>query len=237
MCYQWSATTGEWLCLGDVTGAAGGTQQQSGKKLFEGREYDYVFSVDISDTGAPLKLPYNCSEEPWLVAQRFIHTHELPQAYLEQVANFIITNSENRNPSAQSAAVAAANAYADPFTGDGRYIPGSGGSSSGGGSATIQQQMQQGGGGGHHPNGGSDFVDPFTGASSYRTEAARQESAAQRAGAQPTSSPAAAAVGRAPQRHFPHDAYTTFDACDPAKVLDKIRYGFGGGFCRIVVQC
>lgn len=100
MCYQW--TQGEWLCLGDVTGASGGSQDKSGKVLYEGKEYDYVFSVDISDTGAPLKLPYNVDEEPWLVAQKFIHKHELPQAYLEQVANFIIKNSANKAPTAQN---------------------------------------------------------------------------------------------------------------------------------------
>lgn len=57
LCYEWS--NGKWNSLGDVVGAAGGTQDTSGKKLFEGKEYDYVFSVDISDSAPPLKLPYN----------------------------------------------------------------------------------------------------------------------------------------------------------------------------------
>lgn len=91
MCYQFSKN--EWICLGDVTGASGGSQESSGKALHEGKEYDFVFNVDISDTGVPLKLPYNVTEEPWLVAQKFIHKHDLPQVYLEQVANFIIKNS------------------------------------------------------------------------------------------------------------------------------------------------
>lgn len=91
MCYQW--TQNEWLCLGDVTGASGGSQANSGKVLYEGQEYDFVFNVDISDTGVPLKLPYNSIDEPWLVAQKFIHKHDLPQVYLEQVASFIIKNS------------------------------------------------------------------------------------------------------------------------------------------------
>lgn len=215
MCYQWS--NGEWLCLGDVTGAAGATQQKSGKALYEGKEYDYVFSVDISDTGAPLKLPYNCADEPWLVAQKFLHTHELPQAYLEQVANFIIKNSENRHPNAQTAQTSAAsNSYADPFTGDGRYIPGS--------ASIVQQQMQQHGG---QQQGGSDFVDPFTGASSYRTPQARQNE-----GVVPLPAAGGASVssGAAPQKHFPHSAYTSFSTCDPAKVLTKIRCVLTGVF-------
>lgn len=215
MCYQ--SSNNEWLCLGDVTGAAGASQQQSGKKLYEGKEYDYVFSVDISDTGAPLKLPYNCSDEPWLVAQKFLHTHELPQAYLEQVANFIITNSKDQHPNAQTPQTASgSNAYADPFTGDGRYIPGSG--------TNVQQQMQQGGG---QQQGGSDFVDPFTGASSYRTAEARQSDDAMAVSQnRSTESSGRVAGGQSPQKHFPHSAYTSFSTCDPAKVLTKIRCVF-----------
>lgn len=57
LCYEWS--NGKWNSLGDVVGAAGGTQDTSGKSLFEGKEYDYVFTVDISDSAPPLKLPYN----------------------------------------------------------------------------------------------------------------------------------------------------------------------------------
>lgn len=29
------------------------------KQLYEGKEYDYVFDVDIQDGVPPLKLPYN----------------------------------------------------------------------------------------------------------------------------------------------------------------------------------
>lgn len=84
--------------MGDVTGASGGSQENSGKVLYEGIEYDYVFNVDISDSQPPIKLPYNCGDDPWMAAQKFIHKHELPQAYLEQVANFIVKNSERTAP-------------------------------------------------------------------------------------------------------------------------------------------
>lgn len=92
MCYKWEA--GQWNLVGDVTGASGGDQQTSGKTLFEGQEYDYVFSVDIEDGKPPIKLPFNNGEDPYMAAQRFIHKHELPQAYLDQVAGFIIQNSK-----------------------------------------------------------------------------------------------------------------------------------------------
>lgn len=142
MCYEWSNS--KWNSLGDVVGAAGGTQATSGKTLFEGKEYDYVFSVDISDSAPPLKLPYNRGEDPWMAAQNFIHKNELPQAYLDQVANFIIKNSDNAPVIEKSLT----NSFQDPFTGEGRYIPGSGNSL--------------------NSSGGN--VDPFTGASSYSTQ-------------------------------------------------------------------
>lgn len=91
MCYKWEG--GQWNCVGDVTGASGGDQQSSGKTLFEGREYDYVFTVDIEDGKPPIKLPYNNGEDPYMSAQKFIYKHDLPQTYLDQVANFIIQNS------------------------------------------------------------------------------------------------------------------------------------------------
>lgn len=143
LCYQWS--NGEWNCLGDVTGASGGTQQTSGKTLFEGKEYDYVFSVDISDSAPAIKLPYNDGEDPFVVAQAFIHKNMLPQEYLEQVANFIMQNAKNAG-----AVVPAKSDYQDPFTGGARYVPGSGDSS--------------------FVNSGGN-LDPFTGASSYSTPA------------------------------------------------------------------
>ncbi|KAH8413203.1 hypothetical protein KR009_008741 [Drosophila setifemur] len=138
-CYSWDM--GNWNLVGDVSGASGGTQASSGKKLHEGKEYDFVFNVDISDTEPPIKLPYNKGEDPWQAAQAFIHRHSLPQAYLDQVANFIVKNS------AGAMAEQAPTGYQDPFTGGSRYVPGSSNT--------------------NIPGGGN--VDPFTGSSSYST--------------------------------------------------------------------
>uniref|UniRef100_A0A1A9WEX5 Phospholipase A-2-activating protein n=1 Tax=Glossina brevipalpis TaxID=37001 RepID=A0A1A9WEX5_9MUSC len=145
-CYNWSL--GKWNLVGDVTGASGGTQNTSGKILHEGKEYDYVFNVDISDSEPALKLPYNRGEDPWHSAQAFIHRHNLPQAYLDQVANFIIKNSSS------NAASATSSSYQDPFTGGNRYVPGS-----------ANNEL---------PSYGNS--DPFTGASSYNTASNHQHS-------------------------------------------------------------
>ncbi|KAL0840126.1 hypothetical protein ABMA28_015431 [Loxostege sticticalis] len=141
-CYSWSAAENTWNELGDVMGA---NPPQEGKTMYQGQEYDFVFSVDIKDGAPPIKLPYNKTEDPWVAAQAFIHKHDLPQVYLEQVANFIITNAKLDTLPASS------NGFADPFTGENRYVPGST-------SAT-----------GLPP---PSAADPFTGAGAYTTAAA-----------------------------------------------------------------
>ncbi|KOB74661.1 putative phospholipase A2, activating protein [Operophtera brumata] len=90
-CYSWSVAGNTWDEVGDVMGAKGASE---GKAMFQGQEYDYVFSVDIQEGAPPIKLPFNKSEDPWVAAQAFIHKNQLPQVYLEQVANFIITNAK-----------------------------------------------------------------------------------------------------------------------------------------------
>jgi len=129
--------------VGDVVGAAG--QSDSTKNLYEGKEYDYVFSVDIDEGKPPLKLPYNCSEDPWLAAQKFIHRNDISQYYLDTVANFIIQNSKNGTSS--GASEESSETYVDPFTGGSRYVPSSG-------NAPSNSAMSQG-------------EDPFTGSGRY----------------------------------------------------------------------
>ena len=111
--YSWSQNEQKWIKIGDVMGASGG----SGKQLYNGKEYDYVFSVDIQDGVPPLKLPYNNDQDPWHVAQKFLLDNGLSQLLLDQVANFIIKNSR------PAPLVKADAQYADPFTGGSRYIP------------------------------------------------------------------------------------------------------------------
>ncbi|PZC79265.1 hypothetical protein B5X24_HaOG216531 [Helicoverpa armigera] len=116
-CYSWSVAEGTWQEIGDVMGTPPSSE---GKTMYQGKEYDFVFSVDIKDGAPPIKLPFNKTEDPWVAAQAFIHKNNLPQVYLEQVANFIITNAKLDSQPVSS------NGFADPFTGESRYVPGSG---------------------------------------------------------------------------------------------------------------
>ncbi|KAJ3069229.1 hypothetical protein HDU98_007711 [Podochytrium sp. JEL0797] len=132
--HQFNASEGQWVKIGEVVDAVGGGRKQ----MYCGREYDYVFDIDIG-AGQNLKLPYDNSENPYMAAQRFIDTHELDQDFLEQIALFVINNSK---PTTIGPDVNA-NQFIDPFTGAGRYVPGSA------------------------PSGSGVGVDPFTGAGRY----------------------------------------------------------------------
>lgn len=84
--YSWSQGEQRWIRIGDVMGASGSSAANSGKQLYNGIEYDYVFSVDIQDGVPPLKLPYNKGQDPWHVAQKFLDDNDLSQLFLDQVS-------------------------------------------------------------------------------------------------------------------------------------------------------
>ena len=89
--HQWSQGAQNWVNVGTVVDAVGSSGQ---KKDYLGKDYDYVFDVDIEDGKPPLKLPYNVSQNPYEAATKFIQDNELPMSYLDQVANFITTNTQ-----------------------------------------------------------------------------------------------------------------------------------------------
>ena len=143
----------KWTKIGEVVGqpdqgsSNGFSAPGGGKVTFEGKEYDYVFDID-ADNGLMLKLPYNLSVDPWHAAQDFIHKNDLPQGYLETIAQFIIKNSD------QSKCTASSGGSVDPFTGSGAYSSSSG--SSGGRVAYSGDPFT--GGGAYTTNGGGGGV-------------------------------------------------------------------------------
>lgn len=88
--YQWSTAANQWLMVGTVVDASGGGTKTS----YNGKEYDYVFDVDIKEGAPALKLPYNTTQNPYEAAQKFLDDNELPAAYLDQVAQFIVSNTQ-----------------------------------------------------------------------------------------------------------------------------------------------
>ena len=102
-----------------MVGNKEGNSSGGKKETYQGKEYDHVFNIDIGDGVQPLKLPYNNGEEPHHVAKDFINLRELPQEYLDEIAGFIVKNSRHASSSQGVAA--------DPLTGSGAYVSGSGG--------------------------------------------------------------------------------------------------------------
>ena len=89
--HQWSHLAQQWMNVGTVVDAQGSSGR---KNQYSGKDYDFVFDVDIEDGKPPLKLPYNLSQNPYEVAKTFIAGNELPLSYLDQVADFIVRNTK-----------------------------------------------------------------------------------------------------------------------------------------------
>lgn len=111
--HQWSASEGRWIKIGDVVGGSGGSQGSSGKVLYEGKEYDYVFDVELTEGRPSLKLPYNVSEDPWMAAHNWLEKNDLSQMFLDQVARFIMDQTKG----VTLGQAAPPPSVSDPFTG------------------------------------------------------------------------------------------------------------------------
>ncbi|XP_055067302.1 phospholipase A-2-activating protein [Misgurnus anguillicaudatus] len=156
--YQWSMSDGRWVKIGDVVG--GSSKQSSNRVMYEGKEYDFIFTIDVNEGGSPLKLPYNLKDDPWLTAHNFLEKNDLSPMFLDQVANFIIENTKGHT-------LGSAPTGADPFTGAGRYIPGSGIDSQGFGADPFTGAGRYIPGSGSTGTSTSGVADPFTGGSAY----------------------------------------------------------------------
>lgn len=121
---QWDSATSSWQKIGDVVDAVGSGRKQ----LYNGKEYDYVFDVDVQEGVPPLKLPFNVSgelfytiydgqiidivfaENPYAAAQRFLEQNDLSLNYLDEVVKFIEKNTSG-------VSLGGSSEYVDPYTG------------------------------------------------------------------------------------------------------------------------
>lgn len=92
--HQWSG--GSWFKIGEVVGnsSAGGAGSSNRTAQHNGKLYDYVFDVDVEDGKPPLKLPYNNTDNPYQIADKFLVDNDLPTSYREDVVRFILTNAQ-----------------------------------------------------------------------------------------------------------------------------------------------
>lgn len=67
--HQWSTQSQSWEKIGEVVGGT-----KSSKQMYEGKEYDYVFDIDVgAGPGGNLKLPYNVTRKLEYNARNCIH--------------------------------------------------------------------------------------------------------------------------------------------------------------------
>ncbi|TVU40915.1 hypothetical protein EJB05_14400 [Eragrostis curvula] len=121
--YSWNSTELKWDKIGEVVDGPGSGDAAQGQVL-DGVRYDFVFNVDIGDGEPVRKLPYNRSDDPYAVADKWLLKENLPLTYRQQVVEFILQNSGQNNfvpdPS-----------FRDPYTGANAYVPGQPSSSNG----------------------------------------------------------------------------------------------------------
>ncbi|KAG0497157.1 hypothetical protein HPP92_001848 [Vanilla planifolia] len=112
--YSWNAREYKWDKIGEVVDGPGDGKNG---QILDGIHYDYVFDVDLGD-GEPIrKLPYNRGDNPYGVADNWLLKENLPLSYRQQVVEFILQNSGQRDFSLNAS-------FRDPYTGSNAYIPG-----------------------------------------------------------------------------------------------------------------
>ncbi|XP_036407186.1 phospholipase A-2-activating protein [Megalops cyprinoides] len=197
--YQWSMSDGRWVKIGDVVG--GSSQSASSRIMYEGKEYDFVFTIDVNEGGPSMKLPYNISDDPWLAAHNFLQKNDLSPMFLDQVANFIIENTKGHTLGPSQPGTS------DPFTGSGRYIPGASDSTEGFGADPFTGSGRYIPGSGPSATAPVGVVDPFTGGSAYSSAALQQP---------------------ATNIYFPKTDAVTFEQANATQILAKLKELNGG---------
>ncbi|KAL5098650.1 hypothetical protein RYX36_002977 [Vicia faba] len=103
----------KWDKIGKVVDGPEG----SSHLLFDGAQYDFVFDVDIGD-GMPIrKLPYNRLDNVYYVADKWLLKDGLPLSLHEQVVQFILQNSKQKDINFDAS-------FRDPYTGSNADIQG-----------------------------------------------------------------------------------------------------------------
>eukprot|EP01138_Halocafeteria_seosinensis_P016150 gb/GECG01016479.1/.p1 GENE.gb/GECG01016479.1/~~gb/GECG01016479.1/.p1 ORF type:complete len:804 (+),score=107.84 gb/GECG01016479.1/:1-2412(+) len=92
---MWSASAGQWMDIGQVTGAPseGETESADGKQRGpDGKLYDIVRPVEVEGGATPstLTLAFNFQDDPVQVAQQFCVENNLSMEMYEQVRDFVI---------------------------------------------------------------------------------------------------------------------------------------------------
>ena len=89
--YQWTGE--EWTLIGNMI------NPEVEKQTYQGKEYDFVFDVDLEGNSEKLKLPYNSGDNMFMVAMNFIEKNNLDATYLDEIVSFLKKNVPSSNQS------------------------------------------------------------------------------------------------------------------------------------------
>ncbi|XP_026433041.1 phospholipase A-2-activating protein-like [Papaver somniferum] len=125
--YSWNSREQIWDKIGEVVD---GPEDGLKRPVLNGTQYDFVFDVDIGD-GEPIrKLPYNRSDSPYDVADKWLLKESLTLSYRQQIVDFILQNSGQNNFTFDAS-------FRDPYTGSNAYVPGASSNVSGGATKPV----------------------------------------------------------------------------------------------------
>ncbi|XP_074275391.1 uncharacterized protein LOC141599305 [Silene latifolia] len=112
--YSWNMREHKWKKIAEVVDRA-----EDGIKRFvlDGREYEYVLTVDIGDGKPTRKLPYNRSDNPYDTVDKWLLKENLPLSYLQQIVDIILEHTGQKTVSFDPS-------FCDPYTGANAYVPG-----------------------------------------------------------------------------------------------------------------
>jgi len=94
--FKWSKIKDEWNEVGKLKIPEEGFDAA---KQLDGKRYDYIFDIEL-ENGLKRKIGYNKGQNPYQVSQEFIDKHMLSQNYIEQIAEFLKTNTDYRKANA-----------------------------------------------------------------------------------------------------------------------------------------
>ncbi|GAA5900619.1 uncharacterized protein JCM6883_002902 [Sporobolomyces salmoneus] len=91
--YQWAGST--WERVGEVVDPSDnvgesedGKKEKREKMEFEGKEFDFVFQIDVSDDNPPIPLPYDLGDDVYGIAKKFVEENGLPESHIDQIVDF-----------------------------------------------------------------------------------------------------------------------------------------------------
>jgi len=104
MVFLWNQDAMEWQLQGEAIGKKKPAKKQM---HIDGKEYDHIIKVDVSDQIPPIPLAFNREDDPDDIATEFIARHGLDVSFKQQIVDFITPHIDMHAVSRKRAAASA----------------------------------------------------------------------------------------------------------------------------------